>query len=83
MIYILSVLVSFTAVFLKVFQHKNVNGGHLKMMFLNSYMMAAFDVVSVTIIVKGGWPIAFTSGTGAAFGAVAAVVVHDRLFKKR
>lgn len=53
------------------------------MMFLNSYMMAAFDVVSVTIIVKGGWPIAFTSGTGAAFGAVAAVVVHDRLFKKR
>lgn len=81
-IYVISVVVSFIAVFLKGFQHKNVIGGHLKAVFITSYLMAAFDVAAVSIIVVGGWPIAITSGTGAAFGMIAAIMLHDKIFKK-
>lgn len=80
-LYPLSVLVTFTSVFLKGFQHKNVIGNHQKSVFVTSYLMAAFDVASVTIIVQGGWPIVLTSGTGAAFGMIAAIRLHDRIFK--
>lgn len=80
-LYIVSVCVSFAAVFLKGFQHKNVIGNHKYSVFFTSYLMAAFDVATISIIVKGGWPIAITSGTGAAFGMVAAIVIHDRMFK--
>ena len=82
MIYLLSVFVSFVAVFLKGFQHKNVIGGHVRAVFFTSYAMAAFDVASVALIVKGGLWVALTSGTGAAFGMVAAIKLHDRLFRK-
>lgn len=80
MLYLTSVVVSFTAVFLKGFQHKNVIGSHLKSVFFTSYLMAAFDVAAVSIIVIGGWPIAITSGTGAAFGMIAAIKLHDHIF---
>lgn len=80
-LYATSVLVSFVAVFLKGFQHKNVIGSHLKSVFITSYLMAAFDVAAISIIIEGGWPIALTSGTGAAFGMVAAIKLHDRIFK--
>jgi hypothetical protein len=80
-IYGLSIIISFISVFLKGFQHKNVIGNHQKTVFITSYLMAAFDVATVTLIVKGGWPIALTSGTGAAFGMIAAIRLHDRLFR--
>lgn len=79
--YAVSVGVSFVSVFLKGFQHKNVIGNHVRTVFVTSYAMALFDVAAVTLIVKGGWPIALTSGTGAAFGMVAAIKLHDRIFK--
>lgn len=82
MIYAVSVLVSFIAVAFKGFQHKNVIGGHIRSVFITSYLMAAFDVASITIIVSGGWPIALTSGTGAAFGMVFAMKLHDKIFKE-
>lgn len=83
MTYALSVLVSFCAVFLKGFQHKNVIGGHLKTVAVTSYLMAAFDVAAVALIVRGGWGIALTSGTGAALGMLTAIKCHDRLFGPR
>jgi hypothetical protein len=81
MIYIISAIVSFTSCFLKDFQHKNVIGGHLRSVFFTSWLMAAFDVAAVTLIVKGGWPIALSSGLGASLGMVAAIKMHDRFFK--
>lgn len=77
-----SVCVSFIAVFLKGFQHKNVIGDHRYAVFFTSYAMAFFDVVTVTLIIKGGWPIALTSGTGAAFGMITAIWSHDWMFKR-
>ena len=37
---------------------------------------------AVTLIVRGGWLIAITSGTGAAFGMLFAVKLHDKIFGK-
>lgn len=81
MIYVLSVLVTFASVSLKGFQHKNVIGNHLRSVFFTSYAMAALDVLAVSIIIKGDWWIMLTSGTGAAFGMLAAIKLHDRIFK--
>lgn len=83
MLYITSVLVSFCAVFLKGFQHKNVIGMHYRLTFFTSYAMAVFDVAVVSIIVKGGWPVALTSGLGASVGMVAAMYLHNRMVGKR
>ena len=79
LLYVVSAIVSFCAVFLKGFQHKNVIGMHYKLTFFTSFAMAAFDVATVSLIVKGGWPIAFSAGVGAAFGMVAAMYTHSKL----
>ena len=81
MIYVVSFIVTFISVALKGFQHKNVIGNHLRSVFFTSYLMAAFDVASVSLIVMGGWTIMFSSGTGAAFGMLFAIKLHDRIFK--
>jgi hypothetical protein len=81
MMYFVSVLVSFCAVAIKGFQHKNVAGMHYRLTFFTSYIMAVFDVAVVGIIVKGGWSIALTAGLGASCGMVFAMWFHDRVIK--
>ena len=80
MIYAVSVFVSFVSCFFKGFQHKNVIGNHVKLVFWTSYLMAAFDVIAVALIVKGGWPIALSAGFGASLGMAVAIKFHDRIF---
>lgn len=82
-LYLISLVVSFCCVFLKGFQHKNVIGMHYKLTFFTSFAMAAFDVATVTLIVKGGWPIAISSGIGASFGMVAAMYSHSKIVKDK
>mgnify|MGYP000918095632 CR=1 FL=1 len=82
MIYIASFAVTFVAVFLKGFQHKNVIGGHLKTVFATSVLMAFFDVFSISIVISGGWTVAFSAGLGAGTGMVLAILTHDRIFRK-
>lgn len=80
MIYAISLAVSFVSCFLKGFQHKNVIGGHIRSVFFTSWLMAAFDVAAVTLIIQGGWPIAISSGLGASLGMVVSIKLHDRIF---
>lgn len=80
MMYALSVIVSFCAVFLKGFQHKNVIGGHIKSVAITSYFMAVFDVAAVSLIVSNGWWTALTAGTGASLGMVASILLHDWIY---
>lgn len=82
-IYVASVTVTFIAVFLKGMQYKNVIGGHIKTMAATSYMMAFFDVAAINVVVSGGWTTAFTAGTGAALGMVAASLLHDKIFRRQ
>jgi hypothetical protein len=78
----ISVLASFVTVFMRGFQHKNVIGGHKKLAFTTSYFIAAGEALCITLIVKGGWIIILTSGTGAAFGIITSMYVHDRFVKQ-
>lgn len=82
MIYILSVCISFIAIFLKGLQYKNINGSHYRAAFITSCLMMCFEVVTITLVIKGGWSIALSAGLGVAFGVVASMFVHDKLFKK-
>jgi hypothetical protein len=78
---LLSVLTSFVSAFVKNFQTKNVAGDHKKLAFVTAYAYAALDVATVALIIRGGWIIALTSGTGAAFGVIAAMHVHGKVVK--
>ena len=82
-LYGISVLVSFIACFLKGFQHKNVIGNHQRSVFATAYLMAFCDFASVSLIVRGGWIIAITSGTGAAFGMITAIKLHNRIYQTK
>lgn len=76
-----STATSFCYVFLKGFQHKNVNGDHKRSVFFTSFLMAGMDYAVISFVVHAGWPIIFSSGFGAAFGMVAAMTFHDKIFK--
>lgn len=80
MIYLLSFLTTFIGVGLKGFQHKNVIGNHLKSVFITSYVMAVFDVISVALVIQGGWTLVFSAGTGAALGMVLSIKFHDWIY---
>ena len=73
---------TFGAVFLKIFQQKNVIGGHRLAMCLTSYGIAVFDVTVITLIVHTGWIAILPAGTGVALAALFPVKLHDKLFKR-
>jgi hypothetical protein len=79
----LGLIVSFSAVFLKGFQHQNVIGGHYRWAFFVSYLMAIFDVLAVGLVVDKGWLMAAPYGTGAAFGIIGSMYMHRRFVKDR
>jgi hypothetical protein len=82
LLYVASVFTSFASVFVKIFQTKNVIGDHYKVAFWTSYAVAVLDVATVGFIIEGGWWIALTSGTGAAFGVVTAMKFHDKVVNR-
>lgn len=83
MIYVLSIIISFAGVFLKGFQLKNIMGKHYKTLALVSYLIAAFEVATISIIIQGGWWTALSAGTGGALGMLTSIFVHERVFKKK
>lgn len=82
MLYVVSAVISFCSVFLKGFQIKNVQFNQYKLIAVTSYLIAFFEVATVTIIVKGGWLVALSAGTGATAGILLSVYLHKRIFKK-
>lgn len=81
-LYMVSVLVSFAGVFIRVFQAKNIQHNHYKLAFGTSYLYAAADVATIGFVMTGGWPIALSSGTGAAFGVIAAMATHNKVMSR-
>lgn len=78
-IYALSMFLSFCGVFLKGLQIKNMQHSNLKSIVVVSYGIAFFEVATVTMIVKGGWWIAASAGTGGALGILTSIYVHRKL----
>lgn len=82
MVHVVCALVTFLSVGLKGFQHKNVIGGHIRSAFWTSYLMGLFDVLTISMVARHGLVMALSVGTGAAFGMVSAMKLHDRLYKR-
>lgn len=80
-IHLMSMAVTAIAVFLKGFQYKNVIGGHKKSIAGFAFMMAFLDVVSVSLVVKGGWTFGLSAGVGAVIGMLSAIELHDKIYK--
>lgn len=76
---IIAFLLALVSVFIKGFQHKNVIGGHHRLIFVTSYVMAMTDILMIGIIVDRGWSICFATGSGAAIGMSLSVWIHDKM----
>jgi hypothetical protein len=74
-------IASFCAVFLKGFQQQNVIGGHYRLAFIFSYLMAMAEVAVVSTVVVSGWGAILPVGTGAAFGITISMYIHKRFVK--
>lgn len=75
----LCLVVSFTAVCLKGIQHQNVNAQHKRLVVVFSFLMAAFDAITIGLIVRNGLAAAIPNGIGASLGMLTAFYVHKRL----
>ena len=71
-------LVSFIAIFLRGFQQKNVIHSKYTMIAITSYLLALTDVAVVGIIVQHGWHTVLAQGSGASFGMLASVYIHNK-----
>lgn len=69
---------SFIAIFLKGWQHKNVIHNKYVWITITSYAMAVLDVCVVGIIVKHGWDVVWWQGSGAALGMLLSVYSHNK-----
>jgi len=73
---------SFVMVFLKAMQQQNVIHGNWIMVPFVSLGLAVTEVAIVLFVVKSGWAAIPWMGTGAGLGAVCAMWLHRRLFKR-
>lgn len=80
--YLLSFFMSFIYVFLKGWQHQNVNNRHLYSVVLVSYLMCLMDAAMIGLIIHSGWTIALVGGTGASLGMLLSFPFHDKLYKR-
>jgi len=80
---IMAGLATFALVFLRGFQQKNVHGNHYLAAFGTSYCQAVADVLVIYYVAKHGWEIFPYTSTGAAFGIVSAMWLHNRTFNKK
>lgn len=81
--HVLAFCVTFINVFMKGFQYKNVIHKNHRLMILTSFFMAFCDALTIGLIAKNGWHIAFACGLGGGLGISASVWAHDKLFKRK
>lgn len=79
---VMCLLATFVSVFLKGFQHKNIEGNHTKLIFYTSYLMATADLFVIGLVVKNGMWMVLPSATGSSIGMITAMKVHRKLVKK-
>jgi len=78
--------ISFAYVFLKSAQQKNVIGGHVWFIGPLSFGMAFCEVYGITAYVSAPdhkLQAAMAIGAGGWLGCVVAMVLHDRVFKRK
>lgn len=81
MLYLLSVLTTFAAAFVKTFQQRNIVNGHVKTAFVTSWAITGLEIATIGFVVSEGWYILFSAGFGGAVGVVAAMKMHKQIFR--
>lgn len=82
--YLIAFAITFTSVFLKGMQHKNVQHDMYSSVFITSFFMAALDFAVIKFIAgTTTWTMAFFCGGGAAFGMVSSMVFHRWLRSRK
>lgn len=77
--YLIALAASFSSVLVRVFQYKNVTGGHYKTAFVNSYLMVALEMTVVgSIANEQSVEMWFWLALGGSTGACASMWLHDR-----
>jgi uncharacterized membrane protein YqgA involved in biofilm formation len=77
----LTVLITtFIGVFLKGFQHKNIQHNRYVSMTVLSYIISICELLTVTVVVKSGLGVVLYAATGAALGMVCGVLAHNKYF---
>lgn len=79
---LLALTLALLSVFVKGFQHKNIQGNHYRLIFVTSYIMAITDVLMISLVVQKGWTICFATGSGAAIGMLLSLWVHSKVVSK-
>lgn len=75
---------SFTFIFLRAFQQRNVAFDNYMAILPTSLLMAATEVVVIANIATMGWhiPLVLAVGLGSGTGALTAAIVHKKVFGK-
>ncbi len=69
-------------VFTRAIQQQNVTGGHYVAAIITPLFIAASEVAIVLLVVETRWIAIPWMGAGGAIGAVSAMFVHKRIFKR-
>jgi hypothetical protein len=76
------ILATFVVVFGRAIQQMNVVGGHYLPAAVTPYFIAIGEVAVVLLVVDSGWHAIPFVGTGGAIGAVSAMWVHRKIWRK-
>ena len=81
MLFFKAFIASLIMVFLKGYQHQNVIGGHFKMSFGFSYLLAIADVFVISLVATNGLSTIIPIGLGSSIGIVISMKLHRVLNK--
>lgn len=82
MLYLLLALTGFGFVFLKAFQQRSVAADNFIAIVPTSLAMASMEVFSIANVAKAGWrwEVVLSVGLASGLGAMAAMLLHRRIF---
>lgn len=76
------IIATFIVVFGRAIQQMNVIGGHYIPAAITPYFIAVGEVLVILLVVDAGWPAIPLVGTGGALGAVSAMWVHRKIWRR-
>jgi len=77
------IFATFIVVFGRAIQQMNVIGGHYVPAAITPYFIAIGEVLGILWIVETGWAAIPLVGTGGALGAVSAMWIHRKIWRKQ
>ena len=79
---LLMFLANFAFIFLKSYQTQVVIGGHYLAAFCTSVLMSGTQVLTVTLIVSGGWTSVIPLALGGSLGVISAMFIYRKQHRK-